>query len=333
MSSVGECVGLWLAEGDNKTTREITFTNSCVPLVEFFGNTVMQLFKDYSFNPRIYVYSKNAEEISLNLKVDYKFYKDIRARKPYFLFRIASVKLYAIWKKLVEDMLTTNSEYPSIIRGFFAGEGSVKIGSHSNRCLRISQKEPSSVVEKMLDILGLTYSFYSGNRTYEITGKWNWDIFADKRLADLHPDKKIKFWENYVTFRQDHYPDFYIRNKLLNILDKPYSVEELAVFFNRSKARLSEILIDLKKDKLVKNFRVYSKSYWTSNKNIKIISAVKNKYLELLQGKRTSELAREMKVCWKSASKRLHELEKLELVKKHKNKWYLLDNNYKIIVK
>ena len=30
---IAECVGLWLAEGDNKTTAEVTFTNNCFELI------------------------------------------------------------------------------------------------------------------------------------------------------------------------------------------------------------------------------------------------------------------------------------------------------------
>ena len=33
---ISECVGLWLAEGDNKTISEITFTNNCIELILFF---------------------------------------------------------------------------------------------------------------------------------------------------------------------------------------------------------------------------------------------------------------------------------------------------------
>ena len=32
-SEIAECVGLWLAEGDNKTRMEITFTNNCLFLI------------------------------------------------------------------------------------------------------------------------------------------------------------------------------------------------------------------------------------------------------------------------------------------------------------
>ena len=31
-----ECVGLWLAEGDKKTFREVTFTNNSIELILFF---------------------------------------------------------------------------------------------------------------------------------------------------------------------------------------------------------------------------------------------------------------------------------------------------------
>jgi len=56
-TELAECIGLWLAEGDKKTEREITFTNNCIPLVELFGFTIQKQFENYPINPRIYVYS------------------------------------------------------------------------------------------------------------------------------------------------------------------------------------------------------------------------------------------------------------------------------------
>ncbi len=55
---IAECVGLWLAERDNKTIREITFTNNCYFLVKFFAKSMDNIFNNYQFNPRVYIYSK-----------------------------------------------------------------------------------------------------------------------------------------------------------------------------------------------------------------------------------------------------------------------------------
>ena len=51
---VVECVGLWLAEGDKKTHGEITFTNNCFDLIQYFHKTILKLFKNHYFNVRIY---------------------------------------------------------------------------------------------------------------------------------------------------------------------------------------------------------------------------------------------------------------------------------------
>ena len=36
IKEIAECVGLWLAEGDKKTSAEVTFTNNCMELIIFF---------------------------------------------------------------------------------------------------------------------------------------------------------------------------------------------------------------------------------------------------------------------------------------------------------
>ena len=64
---ISKCVGLWLAEGDTKTKREITFTNNCNLLIEFFSTTIENIFRNYRFHPRIYIYSKYKEKVTLNL--------------------------------------------------------------------------------------------------------------------------------------------------------------------------------------------------------------------------------------------------------------------------
>ena len=53
---IAECVGLWLAEGDNKSNSEITFTNNEFSLVQFFHDTLTQVFSHHKFNVRIYIY-------------------------------------------------------------------------------------------------------------------------------------------------------------------------------------------------------------------------------------------------------------------------------------
>ena len=65
---IAECVGLWLAEGDNKCQNEITFTNSCMSLVKHFDKNLRLIFNKYNPNIRIYVYSSKRENIRIPIK-------------------------------------------------------------------------------------------------------------------------------------------------------------------------------------------------------------------------------------------------------------------------
>ena len=137
---VAECVGLWLAEGDNKTLYEVTFTNNSLKLVEFFCSTIQQIYKGKN-QPRLYTYGLNKPLKSHVLsRLKRNNYTDIRATKPYYIFRIADRKFVKHWHKLVANYSNKLQFTDAITRGIFAGEGNIKTGSHSRRTLRISQK-------------------------------------------------------------------------------------------------------------------------------------------------------------------------------------------------
>jgi predicted transcriptional regulator len=329
---IAECVGLWLAEGDNKTKYEITFTNNCLVLVKLFNQEVIS---KYSGNPRIYIYSR---ERNIEFELDncaIKQYMDIRANKPYFVLRLASVKVVRDWKIIVEKVKKNPKFYADILRGFFAGEGNIKTGSHSNRTIRIAQKQPTEWVNNILDFFGVSYSFAERERSYVITGSWNWKKFAEIRLADLHPQKKERFWSVYKSFKEEHYPNNYIKNKLLKRLTEPCTTKELAIDFNRSKARINDVLCSLKEAKIIRKFNIRSNTFWIRNDSNKIIiSDVKRNYLDLLEGNRTSDIAKLLNVCWKSANRRLSELERLNLVVQDKQTlWKIVPTIKEIIVK
>ena len=314
---VGECVGLWLAEGSTTSKSEITFTNNCLELVDLFKKTINEIFKVGKYNQRIYIYSKNGEKVILPYKdCVFKYYIRKRANKPYLIFRVASVSLIKKWNEIVKDYLKKEEYFPSILRGFFAGEGNIHGGKRGVRTLRIAQGIRKNFIENILDNMGINYSFYSLHRYYVINAKSNWDIFAKYSIADLHPIKKEKFWRFYNSYKEEHYSVFYLKNKILELLSRPFSSKELSNIFNRSQARVSEVLVNLKKENKVNNYRVKNIDYWTNNKNLIIISKVKNKYLNLLnEEKTTAELARVIGVDWKSSSRRLNELKELNLVK------------------
>jgi hypothetical protein len=319
---VAECVGLWLAEGSTTSKSEITFTNNCLELIDLFSKTINKLFKNYSFNQRIYVYSNDGRIVNLPYKnCVYKYYFHKRATKPYFIFRIASVKLIKQWNEIIQENLNKKELYPAILKGFFAGEGNVKSGKKSVRVLRISQAVQKEFIDKMLNELHISYNFTSNNRMYNISGKENWDIFAKYNLANLHPNKKEKFWELFNSYKEIHYKNHYLYNEIYKILETPLTTKQLSEIFKRSFARIQDILILLKKNNKIKDFRIGSINYWTNDKELIIISKIKQKYLLSLNApKKTSEITKEFKVSWKSSFKRLDELKKLGLVEIDENK-------------
>lgn len=333
---IAECVGLWLAEGDTKTKSEITFTNNCSTLVEFFAKTIQQIFKNYDFRPRVYVYSAELEKIKLNFICKINYYNDQRARKPYFIYRVGSVNLNSIWKNTVRETEINKKFYKYILRGFFAGEGNLKDGSHHNRTVRIAQGKPNKLMEQILALYKITYQYKQNERAYVITGKWNWDKLAKIKIADLHPIKKEKFWKIYNSYIEEHFPAHYIKEKMLKLMDKPYTSLELSKSFKRSPARIYDILSILKKQNILQLFKVRSKSYWIkTDQNKIIISSIKDKYLKSLEKeeKTTGDLAREIGVCWKSAYNRLRELEKLCLASKNSNGlWKIITTTKEVIV-
>jgi len=329
-----ECVGLWLAEGSLKSKTEITFTNNCWDLIDLFYRTINEIFKNYEYNLRIYVYSKNKEKVKIpykNCKVKYYFHD--RATKPFFIFRLASVEVVRAWKKMVKETLSKKELSPYILRGFFAGEGNIKEVSRNSRVLRISQKSRKDFVDNALSNLKINFSYDSRRLTYTIYGKKNWDIFAKFKLADLHPDKKDKFWKIYKRFKEEHYEKNYLVNHIFPLLEEPLTARQLSNTFNRSLARIQDILIELKKQKEVNNFRVGSVDYWTKNKDLIIISKLKNNYLLFLdKPKQTYQFAKKFKVCWKSSFRRLKELEKLNLVRRQKDgRWIKLQISKNIL--
>ena len=117
---------------------------------------------------------------------------------------------------------------------------------------------------------------------------------------------------------------------------RPHTTIELSKKFNRSPARICDIVIELKKEGLITNFGVKSTMYWIRNdKNSIIISQIKEKYINIVKEKPllTSEIAKTLKVDWKNAFKRLKELEKLKLVQQiNKNEWGYIKTSKRVIV-
>jgi len=321
---VAECIGLWLAEGDTKSKLEITFTNTCFKLVNIFYKILVKLF-DEEKKIRIYTYSKNKKLISFpNKECIIKNYQDSRARRSYYIVRLTSVEKNKKWKEIVEKIIKNEGLYESILRGFFAGEGNIKLGSNNSRVLRIAQKNKNKLIENILDFFNIKYKFRPDERNYVIYGKKHWDIFAKLNLADLHPEKKEKFWKGYNEFKEEHYDFGYLLKNIYCSLDSPKTARELSTIFNRSLTRIQDVLIDLKKKEKIWNFRVGSKDYWTNESKLIIISKLKKGYLLLLESpKKVSEMAKHFGVDYKSSYRRIKELKRLGLVKRKENKEWI----------
>lgn len=333
-NSVAELVGLWLAEGDNKTNREITITNNVFDLILFSYKTLKKLFRAENYRIYIYLPSENYLLKEKLPKVAIRKYVDKRARKPYFILRLANVEIVKKWKRIVSEVCSQEKLYAPIVRGFFAGEGNIKTGSHKNRTIRIAQKERMELIDKILDYFEIEWKFSKNERSYEIIGRKNWEKLAEIKIADLHSEKKIRFWNAYNSYMQWHYKKHHIRNNILCYLDKPKTSLELAEQFDRSQARLQDILIDLKKEGKIRNFQVRSKNYWLKNDS-KIIPISKRKktILDCLSiPRRTCEITGILKIDEKGTLRRLRELNNLGLVSRNNYHWYKLPIDYEVMI-
>lgn len=321
-NEIAECVGLWLAEGDKTTIREVTLTNNSVDIILFFSQKIMGLYKGKN-KPRVYAYSpyKKKPYSSFNgIKVN--FYNDFRANKPYYIFRLADTTFSKEWKAMVEEIRNNKTFYPDILRGFFAGEGNIKEASR-NRVIRIAQKQQLEIIDNILNHYKINFTFSNRERSYVITSRRNWDKLAGLKIADLHPEKKEKFYKIYKKFKEYHYPHNHIKDNILDSLCKPKTSKELASEYDRTQSRLQRILSKLKEEGKVMNFRVRSQNYWiNSDSNLILISERKKSILNLLNNPlRTVDIANTLNIDEKSIVRRLTELQRLGLVTRNEYLW------------
>ncbi len=333
---VAECVGLWLAEGGVKSEGEINVCNNQISLMQLFHETLTELLPVEDYNVRLYIYTRDGEITDSPLEVDQvNYYTDEKANETYYVWRLASVELNKQWRRIVKYCKNEERYYAEILRGFFAGEGSVKTGSHGNRTVRISQLR-SDFVEKLLEYFNLDYRYSERGRAYNITHLSNWKILADIKIADLHPEKKAKFWRAYNSFKEPHYRDSYLKTFIYALLNRPYCTLELSNMFNRSQARVYDVLSELQEAGKVENYRVRSRNYWIrTDQNSVIISDVKLEYLELLRKERRKayKIARYFDVNHGSATKNLRGLERLGLVNRGEDdRWRIRKTDKKVIV-
>jgi DNA-binding transcriptional regulator YhcF (GntR family) len=238
------------------------------------------------------------------------------------------------WKTVVSKFCERRKYFSDILRGFFAGEGNIKTGSHSNRTIRIAQKQPMEIIDSGLRELGVTYKFSARERAYVIHGWKNWEKFFRHDIFTLHPDKQKKFIEAWKSYKEIHYPANFIRNNILSELSTPLTCRQLATIFKRKPATLQDVLCEMKVEGKVKNYRSGSLDYWVkSDSNTIVISDRKAKILKLLESSRkVNEVADLMDIGWKAARKRLGELEKLGLAKQENYLWRRVPTNKEVLV-
>ncbi|MBD3398294.1 hypothetical protein GF412_03765 [Candidatus Micrarchaeota archaeon] len=334
--NIAEVVGLWLAEGWRNSRYEITITNNCLELIKGSYQVLGGLFEGGNFRAYAYLPSKGYGLKETLPVARVRKYVDSRARKPYYILRLGSVEATTKWKKLVVQTCQGEENYADILRGFFAGEGNIKTGSHSNRAVRIAQKEPSELIDLILSHFEIEKRFEKRGRSYAIVGRRDWEKLAKIRIADLHPDKKKKFWNAYQSYSQWHYKKHHIHNNILECLNRPKTSKELAEEFGRSQARLQDILMPLKTQGVLMCYKLGAGKphYWVRVDSRQIpISARKKKILDsLVVPKRALEIALDIGVNRKILRDHLQTLERLSFIRREGKYWVKLETNKEVIV-
>ncbi len=327
------CYGLWLAEGDSKTDKEITFTNNDFELVMFFHTT---LKKNLVFinKPRIYIYyPKNKQQKKIK-GINIKEYIDKRATKPYYLYRIYGKEILKSWKCLHKKMLTPKF-YDSLMQGFFAGEGNVKFSKKSkSRTVRLAQKTRKIWIEQIFDFWEIRYNFRKGGRAYSIWGRTDLEKLYKKKIFRLHSERHKKFEEMFLSYKQIHLPKGELKRKIKRMLTEPKTTKELTKIFRKSESRISQVLNKLKKEGIVVYFKARKKVFWIKkDKNIIIISPRKKEYLDMIKNPVTIKQIRKKLIKGKSSiKKRMEELKRLGLIKKEGEYWIKIKTNKRIMV-
>lgn len=327
-----ECVGLWLAEGDTKTRAEVTLTNNEFSIIKHFHKTLKNNFRLSEYNPRIYVYCNTKFKPKINIpNVRIKYYKDSRGSKPYYLYRVASVKLVKEWKKLVDNTRDNEKYSADILRGFFAGEGTVHTSTRNSRSLKIAQKK-SAWLENLLTKMELNWKYELSHRSYIISGRMQLEKLAEMDIAALHPLKKQKFSKMLKEFKQYHYPKNYLKKAVYNKLVNPMRTTELAEEFKRTESRINWVLKPLSDENKIERFRVRGNNYWIrQDRNLVIISERRKQVLDLINIGNIKFIANKLNTDIKNIKKMVKELEKLGLIK-NETGWSKINTNKKVTI-
>ena len=118
-------------------------------------------------------------------------------------------------------------------------------------------------------------------------------------------------------------------------MNEPYQTKELAEVFDRSQARLCDVLMKLKKEGKITNYEAGSQTYWLrDDQNSVIILEVKSNYVELLDNQylKVGQTSEHFSVPNSSAYKNLHRLQELGLIKKKEHEWKTIETEKQVII-
>ncbi len=227
---MAQTVGLWLAEGDHKTLREVTFTNNDPKLISFFHLVLWKYFRPR--NPaRIYVYWPS-EDITFQRSVPgavYRIYVDRRANTPYYIYRVSGVELVRVWRRTERAICAEPRNYRGILQGFFAGEGNVKdIVGHHSRVLRIAQGKRLGLLERILRSFDVSFTYEPSERAYVISGRENLEKLWRISISELHSKKQARFTAMMSSYQQYHYGRQFLGPRISEILSSPLTTTEVA---------------------------------------------------------------------------------------------------------
>jgi|GEM_PF-786673 len=329
-SAIAECIGLWIAEGDKKTIREITFTNNCLDLVLFFKEIIRKIYTG-SNQPRMYIYSPSQRQLFYHLEGFKKinFYIDKRANRPYYIYRLADSEFLRRWKDIVDEFSGKEEHYADILRGIFAGEGNVhhSIQNHNTKELRIASKDRNDFIEKILRYHDIRFDFDISHRSYNLRIN-PIDRFIAIRLTELHPDKEARFIKILDSIKEIHYSPGQLEELILKTLhDNFMTTKELSASLKRSPLRILEVLQKLQKEDKVGHIRTNQRSCWSIKANLDKYRLNEKKFIlsNIHVSNSFAEMGKNLNISRKSISKRVIAYEKEGVIEKDAGWWKMTE--------
>ncbi len=312
-TKIAECVGLWLAEGDNKTVREVTITNNSIDVILFFHEQFMKIYKGKN-EPRIYVYSPSKRKLYNSIGgIKTNFYTDERANRPYYIYRISDVLFLKSWHNIVEKIKDRKELSAHILRGFFAGEGNIKFDQkYGTRIVRISQGKRNKFLERMFKKFKLTFKYDDEKRMYWISGKNNLNELEELDIASLNPIKYAEFRKMMGSYNNINISRNQLKREVYEILKTPRKFKEVLNNLKVSWVDISLVLNELKKEGKIDYFREDRNRYWARKDFVnKVLLKRKVDIISNLDSSRgVIKLSEHTNIPRKTIARRLKELER-----------------------